>query len=131
MQPICHHRNKAPKLLEFPTLIGIRSPVLCGSDSSIFRPALNQGIYQQAINEEKKGRFRYDVPKYNVNIERVLQIISGAALTAVGAAADTITAVIVLGVADTVIAGLLTHLQGHGLPTRLEQYLPLLSTLYP
>lgn len=59
----------------------------------------------------------------------MLQIVLGAALTALGAAAGPSAVVMVLGAANTVIAGLLTYLKGQGLPTRLEQYLHLLRTL--
>ncbi|KAL8834324.1 MAG: hypothetical protein Q9205_003331 [Flavoplaca limonia] len=121
--------NKPPKLLKFQTLIGIRSPVLLRSDPSIFRPAPNQGIYQRTVDEEKKVKFQYDVSKYVVNIGGMLQIVLGAALTALGAAAGPSGAVTVLGAANTVIAGLLTYLKGQGLPIRLEQYLHLLRTL--
>ncbi|KAL9013765.1 MAG: hypothetical protein Q9180_008988, partial [Flavoplaca navasiana] len=120
--------NKPPKLLKFQTLIGIRFPIL-RSDPSIFRPAPDQGIYQRTVNEEKKVKFQYDVSKYVVNIGGMLQIVLGAALTALGAAAGPSGAVTVLGAANTVIAGLLTYLKGQGLPIRLEQYLHLLRTL--
>ncbi|KAI4266567.1 MAG: hypothetical protein LQ337_008753 [Flavoplaca oasis] len=59
----------------------------------------------------------------------MLQIVLGAALTALGAAAGPSGAVTALGAASTVIAGLLTYLKGQGLRIRLEQYLLLLRTL--
>ena len=59
----------------------------------------------------------------------MLQIIVGAALTALGAAKGPAAAVTFLGAVNTVVAGLLTYLKGQGLPTRLEQYLHLLRTL--
>ncbi len=59
----------------------------------------------------------------------MVQIIVGAALTALGAAKGPPAAVTFLGAVNTVVAGLLTYLKGQGLPTRLEQYLHLLRTL--
>ena len=64
-----------------------------------------------------------------VNTFYMLQIIVGAALTALGAAKGPAAAVTFLGAVNTVVAGLLTYLKGQGLPTRLEQYLHLLRTL--
>ena len=58
-----------------------------------------------------------------------MQIIVGAALTALGAANGPSAAVTILGALNTIIAGLLTYLKGQGLPGRLEQYLHLLRTL--
>ncbi|KAL8994657.1 MAG: hypothetical protein Q9169_005437 [Polycauliona sp. 2 TL-2023] len=129
-----HHRHppehsKPPKLLKFQTLIGIRSPTLLRSDPSAYRPAPNHGIYQRTVDEEKKVKFQYDVSKYVVNVGGMLQIVLGAALTALGAASGPSGAVTVLGAANTVTAGLLTYLKGQGLPIRLEQYLHLLRTL--
>ena len=64
-----------------------------------------------------------------VNTFYMLQIIVGAALTALGAAKGPASAVTFLGAVNTVIAGLLTYLKGQGLPMRLEHYLHLLRTL--
>lgn len=59
----------------------------------------------------------------------MLQIVLGAALTALGAANGPKAAVTVLGASNTVMAGMLTYLKGQGLPHRLEQYAHLLRTL--
>lgn len=59
----------------------------------------------------------------------MLQIIVGAALTALGAAKGPPAVVTLLGAINTIVAGILTYLKGQGLPTRLEQYLHLLRTL--
>lgn len=121
--------EKPPKLLKFQTLTGICSPPLLRSDPTAFRPAPNQGIYQRTIDEESKVKFQYDISKYIVNSGGMLQIVVGAALTALGAASGPSAAVTILGAFNTVIAGMLTYLKGQGLPTRLEQYLHLLRTL--
>ncbi|KAL9599935.1 MAG: hypothetical protein Q9219_003497 [cf. Caloplaca sp. 3 TL-2023] len=123
------NQEKPPKLLKFQTLTGICSPRLLRSDPSAFRPAPNQGIYQRTVDEEAKVKTQYEISKYIVNSGGMLQIVVGAALTALGAAAGPSAAVTILGAFNTVIAGLLTYLKGQGLPTRLEQYLHLLRTL--
>ncbi|KAI4185011.1 MAG: hypothetical protein L6R41_004383 [Letrouitia leprolyta] len=121
--------EKPPKLLKFQVLTGICSPSLLRSDPTAFRPAPNQGIYQRTIDEESKVKFQYDISKYIVNSGGMLQIVVGAALTALGAASGPSAVVTILGAFNTVIAGMLTYLKGQGLPTRLEQYLHLLRTL--
>ena len=127
-QAILEH-SRPPRLIKFQTLIGIHSPVLLRSEPSIHRPAANQGIYQRTVDEETKVKFQYEVSNYVVNVGGMLQIVLGAALTALGAAAGPSGAVTVLGAANTVTAGLLTYLKGQGLPSRMEQYLHLLRTL--
>ena len=121
--------QKPPKLLKFQTLTGICSPGLLRSDPTALRPAPNQGIYQRTIDEEVRVKFQYKVSNYVVNSGGMLQIVVGAALTALGAAAGPSAVVTILGAFNTVIAGLLTYLKGQGLPMRLEQYLHLLRTL--
>ncbi|KAL9035226.1 MAG: hypothetical protein Q9214_006684 [Letrouitia sp. 1 TL-2023] len=129
--PISHvlHSQIPPKLLKFQTLIGIRSPTLLISDPAVLRPAANEGIYKRTVNEEAKVSFQYRVSTYAVNVGGMLQIVVGAALTALGAASGPSAAVTILGAVNTVIAGMLTYLKGQGLPNRLEQYLHLLRTL--
>ncbi|KAL8956693.1 MAG: hypothetical protein Q9183_006239 [Haloplaca sp. 2 TL-2023] len=64
-----------------------------------------------------------------VNSFFLLQIIVGAALTALGAAGGPSAGVTILGAVNTIVAGLLTYLKGQGLPARLEQSKNLLRTL--
>ena len=64
-----------------------------------------------------------------VNTFYVLQIVLGAAVTALGAARGPPGAVTFFGAVGTIVAGLLTYLKGQGLPARLEQYLHQLRTL--
>ena len=116
-----------PKLVKFQTLTGISSPNLLGAN--IYRPARNEGIYKRTVDEETKVSFQYSVSNYVVNIGGMLQIVLGAALTALGAANGPSAAVTILGAVNTITAGLLTYLKGQGLPMRLEQYLHMLRTL--
>ncbi|KAL9025921.1 MAG: hypothetical protein Q9196_005330 [Gyalolechia fulgens] len=121
--------EKPPKLLKFQILTGISSPSMLRSDPTAFRPAPNHGIYRRTVDEERKVKLQYEISKYTVNAGGMLQIVVGAALTALGAADGPSGAVTFLGALNTIIAGLLTYLKGQGLPTRLEQYLHLLRTL--
>lgn len=118
-----------PRLLKFQNLVGICSPTVLRANPTLARPANNEGIYKRTVNEEAKIKFQHAVSNYMVNTFFMLQIIVGAALTALGAAKGPPAAVTFLGAVNTVVAGLLTYLKGQGLPMRLEQYLHLLRTL--
>ena len=118
-----------PRLLKFQKLIGICSPAVLRANPALARPASNEGIYKRTVNEEARVKLQYAISSYMVNTFFMLQIIVGAALTALGAAKGPPAAVTFLGAVNTIIAGLLTYLKGQGLPTRLEQYLHLLRTL--
>ena len=118
-----------PKLAKFQNLIGICSPNVLRPHPALTRPASNEGVYKRTVDEESKVKFQYQVSNYVVNLSGMLQIVVGAALTALGAANGPKSAVTVLGAANTIMAGMLTYLKGQGLPYRLEQYLHLLRTL--
>ncbi len=118
-----------PKLAKFQNLIGICSPNVLRAHPALTRPAPNEGIYKRTVDEEAKISFQYQVSNYIVNVSGMLQIVVGAAVTALGAADGPKAAVTVLGASNTIMAGLLTYLKGQGLPQRLEQYHHLLRTL--
>ena len=114
-----------PKLTKFQNLVGIQSTrtMIPG------RPAPNPGIYKRTVDEEAKAHRGYMLTTYIVNSFFLLQIIVGAALTALGAAKGPSAAVTILGAVNTIVAGILTYLKGQGLPARLEQAQHLLRTL--
>ena len=118
-----------PRLVKFQNLVGICSPTVLRANPTLTRPAQNEGIYKRTVDEEAKVKFQYALSNYMVNTFFMLQIIVGAALTALGAAKGPASAVTFLGAVNTVVAGLLTYLKGQGLPARLDQYLHLLRTL--
>lgn len=122
-------QNSPPRLVKFQNLVGICSPNVLRVNGILTRPAQNEGIYKRTVEEERRIKLQYSISNYMVNTFYMLQIIVGAALTALGAAKGPASAVTFLGAVNTVIAGLLTYLKGQGLPTRLEQYLHLLRTL--
>ena len=117
------------KLAKFQNLIGICSPNVLRPHPVLTRPASNEGIYKRTVDEETKMKYQYQVSNYVVNVSGMLQIVVGAAVTALGAANGPKAAVTVLGASNTIMAGMLTYLKGQGLPYRLEQYLHLLRTL--
>ena len=118
-----------PRLLKFQNLVGICSPDVMRANSRVARPAPNQGVYKRTVDAEAKIKLQYTISNFMVNTFYMLQIIVGAALTALGAAKGPASAVTFLGAVNTVIAGLLTYMKGQGLPMRLEQNLHLLRTL--
>ena len=118
-----------PKLVKFQTLVGINSPNVLRATNLSGRPAPNEGIYKRTVDEEGRVQFQYRISNYFVNIGGMMQIVVGAALTALGAANGPSAVVTILGALNTVLAGMLTYLKGQGLPMRLEQYLHLLRTL--
>ena len=117
------------KLAKFQNLIGICSPNVLRPHPALSRPAPNEGIYKRTVDEEARVSWQYNVSNYFVNIGGMLQIVVGAAVTALGAANGPKAAVTIFGAANTIMAGLLTYFKGQGLPYRLEQYLHLLRTL--
>ncbi len=118
-----------PRLLKFQNLVGICSPNILRANPTVARPAQNEGVYKRTVDEEARVKLQYAISNYMVNTFFMLQIIVGAALTALGAAKGPAAAVTFLGAVNTVVAGLLTYLKGQGLPMRLEQNLHLLRTL--
>ncbi|KAL8821239.1 MAG: hypothetical protein Q9191_007352 [Dirinaria sp. TL-2023a] len=114
-----------PKLVKFQNLVGIQST----RTEIPGRPAPNPGIYKRTVDEEAKARYGYIVSTYIINSFFLLQIIVGAALTALGAANGPSAVVTILGAVNTIVAGVLTYLKGQGLPARLKQDMDLLRIL--
>jgi hypothetical protein len=86
------------------------------------RPAPNLGIYARVVHNEQRAKMGYKYFSWLINGCLGLQIIVAAALTAMGAAGASRSAVTVFGAINTVIAGVLTFLKGSGLPNRLKYY---------
>ena len=112
--------NPPDKLKIFRNVVGIHSvPAEPGHER---RPAENQGTYKRLVDAEIKARLQYYFSSSIINICLLAQIVIAAALTALGAANASHTAIMILGSANTVIAGGMTYLKGQGLPERLMQY---------
>lgn len=89
-------------------------------DESGGRPAPNLGIYARVVHNEQDSKIGYKYFSWLINGCLGLQIVVAAALTAMGAAGASRSAVTVFGAINTVIAGVLTFLKGSGLPNRLK-----------
>lgn len=86
------------------------------------RAAPNLGIYARVVHNEQDAKRGYTRYSWLINSCLGIQIIVAAALTAMGAAGASHSAVTAFGAINTVIAGLLTFLKGSGLPNRLKYY---------
>lgn len=113
----------------FRHLVGIISHPSMARHTSFFasgsqpaRPAPNLGIYARVVHNEETAKRGYKNFSWLINGCLGLQIIVAAALTAMGAAGASRSAVTVFGAINTVIAGILTFLKGSGLPMRFKYY---------
>ena len=108
----------------FRHLTGVTShpSMACSHFQSGGRPAPNLGIYARVVHNEQDAKRGYKYFSWLINGCLGLQIIVAAALTAMGAAGASRSAVTVFGAINTVIAGVLTFLKGSGLPNRLKYY---------
>ncbi|KAF1818020.1 uncharacterized protein K489DRAFT_307567, partial [Dissoconium aciculare CBS 342.82] len=86
------------------------------------RPAPNTGVYARVCTAELKCKNNYKNASRLINSCLGLQIVVAAALTALGAADGSRSAITVFGAINTIIAGFLTYLKGSGLPNRLRYY---------
>ncbi|KAF7195095.1 hypothetical protein HII31_03563 [Pseudocercospora fuligena] len=86
------------------------------------RPSPNMGIYTSVCDKEIKCKRNYTSFSRVINIALGLQLIVAAALTALGAANGSRSAVTVFGAINTIIAGFLTYLKGSGLPNRVKYF---------
>lgn len=121
-----HPANPAPRnpraqevLNEFRHYMGIQNdPDLVQPD----RPVPNLGIYQRIVKAEKLYKDQYKLYSTLINSALGLQIIFGAALTALGAGNGPRSAVTAFGALNTILASILTFLKGSGLPNRMKYY---------
>ena len=86
------------------------------------RAAPNLGIYVPVVRYEEDASRGYKYFSWLINGCLGLQIVFAAALTALGAAGASRSAVTVFGAMNTVMAGMLIFLKGSGLSNRLEYY---------
>lgn len=106
-------------LNEFRHYMGIHNdPDLVQAD----RPVPNLGIYQRVVKAEKLYKDQYKLYSTVINSALGLQIIFGAALTALGAGNGPRSAVTAFGAINTILASILTFLKGSGLPNRMKYY---------
>ncbi|KAG4439366.1 hypothetical protein IFR05_005178 [Cadophora sp. M221] len=79
------------------------------------------GLYKSTIRKRRKAQFSYYFTSTLYNSCLVLQILLGAALTALGSSSNKNgTAITILAAANTVNAGLVALLHNSGLPGRIR-----------
>lgn len=118
--PVLPRNPRAQETLnEFRHYMGIQNdPDLVQPD----RPVPNLGIYQRIVKAEKMYKDQYKIYSTVINSALGLQIIFGAALTALGAGNGPRSAVTAFGAINTILASVLTFLKGSGLPNRMKYY---------
>lgn len=78
------------------------------------------GLYARVVAKGRAAHATYVISSRLIIICIVIQIILGAALTALGATNASSTVVTVLGAVNTAVAGLLAFLKSSGLPNRAK-----------
>lgn len=110
------------KLLVFRALTGIDSVPTLNLPQHSARTALNVGIYARVVEAEQSSGKRFKFFNLLMNICLGIQVVAAAAITALGAASGPHGAVTAFGALNTIMAGILTYLNGSGLPDRLKHY---------
>ena len=110
------------KLLIFRALTGIDSVPTLNLPHHSQRSAPNVGIYARVVQAEQVSAKRHRFFNLLINTCLAIQIVAAAAITALGAASGPHSAVTTFGALNTIMAGVLTYLNGSGLPDRLKHY---------
>ena len=108
------------KLLIFRTLTGIDTVPVVSHSGYACRPAANIGIYTRVIQYERMGKRMYLVVKSIFLLCLALQIIMGAAVTAMGAAHASYNGITGLGAVATITASIVAYIKGTGQPQKLK-----------
>ncbi|KAG9255834.1 uncharacterized protein F5Z01DRAFT_619809, partial [Emericellopsis atlantica] len=109
----------ADKLLIFRTLTGIDTVPLVSSGHTA-RTAANIGIYTRVVRHERTAKKMYRVVKLLASLCLGLQILFGAAVTALGAAGGSYNGITGLGACSTVTASIVAYIKGSGQPDKLK-----------
>lgn len=110
------------RLLVFRTLTGIDTVPVLNQHGYSARSANNIGIYTRVIREERRSKKSYRVISAGIHICLGLQIVIGAAITAVAASNGSHTAITGLGAINTIFAGALAYVKGSGYPEALKHH---------
>ncbi|KAI6784185.1 uncharacterized protein J7T54_004731 [Emericellopsis cladophorae] len=109
----------ADKLLIFRTLTGIDTvPVVSSGHTT--RTAANIGIYTRVVRHERAAKKMYRVIKLLASLCLGLQILFGAAVTALGAAGGSYNGITGLGACSTITASIVAYIKGSGQPDKLK-----------
>jgi hypothetical protein len=114
-----------------PDLSAVRHSLGCTTDleatslayitSSIYPPrGLPPGLYKSIILSRTVSQYQYLLSCLLFNLSLIVQILLGAAVTAIGASMEHGTGVAILAAANTVNAGLLALMHNSGLPERYK-----------
>ena len=108
------------KLLIFRTLTGIDTVPVVSSSGHATRTAANIGIYTRVVRHERAAKKMHRVIKFLSSLCLGLQIIMGAAVTALGAAKGSYNGITGLGAVSTVTASIVAYIKGTGQPQKLK-----------
>jgi hypothetical protein len=79
-------------------------------------------LQKELIQTRSYQNFQYQLITISLNLLVIVQVIIGAAITALGpSGGDHVLAITILGALNTSIAGILSLLKGRGLPQRLRR----------
>lgn len=109
------------KLLIFRTLTGIDTVPVVSSSGHVVRTAANIGIYTRVVRHERQAKKMYRIIKVLSSLCLGLQIIMGAAVTALGAAKGSYNGITGLGAVSTVTASIVAYIKGTGQPQKLKE----------
>jgi hypothetical protein len=113
LRDVCQRIGAPPSRWEQPT-----------STSSKLPPDVPSGLYKEVISARRKYQLNYYFTATLYNTCIVLQLLFGAALTALGSSTGTHgngLAITILAAANTVNAGVIALLHNSGLPNRIKQ----------
>ena len=108
------------KLLIFRTLTGIDTVPVVSSAGHTVRTAPNIGIYTRVVRHERHAKKLFRAVKFLSSLCLGLQIIMGAAVTALGASKGSYNGITGLGAVSTVTASIVAYIKGTGQPQRLK-----------
>lgn len=108
------------KLLIFRTLTGIDTVPVMSCSGYASRAAANIGIYTRVVQHERMAKQMYRVVKSIFLLCLALQIIMGAAVTALGAAHGSYNGITGLGAVTTITASIVAYIKGTGHPQKLK-----------
>jgi hypothetical protein len=108
------------KLLIFRTLTGIDTVPVVSHSGYANRPAPNIGIYTRVVEHERMAKRMHLVVKLVYLLCLALQIIMGAAVTAMGAGHASYTGITGLGAVATITASIVAYIKGTGQPQKLK-----------
>ncbi|KAL6857606.1 hypothetical protein ACO1O0_005047 [Amphichorda felina] len=108
------------KLLIFRTLTGIDTVPIVSRFGHAARTAPNIGIYTRVVRHERSAKRMHRIIKAFASLCLGLQIIMGAAVTALGAAKGSYNSITGLGAVSTVTASIVAYVKGTGQPQKLK-----------